>query len=67
MKNYTLTRNLEMCAMQAVKEKDDWQGMPEYIHLKDAKFHNGTGEGLSKQKGVFWRGQIDKVSGFHLG
>jgi len=39
---------------------------PMYLHLVDAKFHKGDLDKIIKQKGVAWRGSLEKVSGFYL-
>ncbi|MDQ0229296.1 gas vesicle accessory protein GvpU [Metabacillus malikii] len=35
---------------------------PSYIHLKDARYFNGTNDDLSK--GTWWRGKVSSVDGF---
>lgn len=40
---------------------------PNYIHLKDAKFHNTNGEPIPSNRGVLWRGRLSGVDGFSLG
>ena len=38
-----------------------------YIHLKDAKCFNTAGNPIPHNRGVFWRGRLEEVSGFSLG
>ena len=40
-----------------------WQ----YIHLKDTRFFNTSGNPIPKDKGVLWRGRISEIGGFTLG
>ena len=41
--------------------------MPSYIHLKNAKFFNPSGNPIPGNRGVWWRGRLSKVAGFILG
>lgn len=46
----------------------DRKVLPEYIHLSDAHyFLPGTHPIPTGSKGVFWRGRISEVKGFHIG
>lgn len=40
---------------------------PVYVHLKQARFFNTSGEPIPRNRGVFWRGRLSEVSGFILG
>ncbi len=41
--------------------------LPQYVHLKDARFFNTAGKPIPGNKGVWWRGRICEVGGFSLG
>ncbi|BBI98466.1 gas vesicle protein [Ferrigenium kumadai] len=49
------------------KEGDDAPPLPQYIHLKNARFFNTSGNPIPGNKGVWWRGRISEVAGFTLG
>ena len=49
------------------KEKNDDNIPIGYIHLKDAKFYNTNGNPIPGNRGVWWRGRLNEVSGFMLG
>ena len=49
------------------KEGDDAPPPPQYIHLKNARFFNTSGNPIPGNKGVWWRGRISEVAGFTLG
>lgn len=40
---------------------------PAFIHLRDAKFFNTSGNPIPYNRGVWWRGKISSVSGFSYG
>ena len=40
---------------------------PTFIHLKNARFFNTSGNPIPGNRGVWWRGRISEVSGFILG
>jgi hypothetical protein len=40
---------------------------PQFIHLKNARFFNTSGNPIPTNRGVWWRGRISEVSGFTLG
>lgn len=40
---------------------------PQYIHLKNARFFNTSGNPIPGNRGVWWRGRISEVAGFTLG
>lgn len=48
-------------------EGDDAPPLPQYIHLKNARFFNTSGNPIPGNKGVWWRGRISEVAGFTLG
>jgi hypothetical protein len=37
-----------------------------FIHIADAVFHSGRESVVKVGAGVFWRGVLDKISGFYL-
>ncbi|WP_353718787.1 hypothetical protein [Dyadobacter sp. 676] len=37
-----------------------------FIHLLDAKFHNGSGKDLGRRPAHFWRGDLEQVVGFYF-
>jgi hypothetical protein len=41
--------------------------LPQFIHLKNAKFINTSGRPISSNSGILWRGKISSVDGFFLG
>ena len=49
------------------KEDGDEPPPPQYIHLKNARFFNTSGNPIPGNKGVWWRGRISEVAGFTLG
>jgi hypothetical protein len=49
------------------KEGDDALPFPQYIHLRNARFFNTSGNPIPGNKGVWWRGRISEVAGFTLG
>lgn len=40
---------------------------PQYIHLKNARFFNTSGNPIPGNKGVLWRGRLSEVASFFLG
>ncbi|MCF8178110.1 MAG: hypothetical protein K9J74_06345 [Sulfuritalea sp.] len=40
---------------------------PQYIHLRNTRFFNTSGNPIPENKGVWWRGRISEVGGFTLG
>ena len=40
---------------------------PEFIHLKQAKFFTPGNKPTPDNQGVWWRGRLSEISGFHLG
>lgn len=40
---------------------------PKYIHLRNAKFFNTSGNPIPANRGVWWRGRLCEVSGFIIG
>jgi hypothetical protein len=40
---------------------------PQYIHLKNTRFFNTSGNPIPGNRGVWWRGRISEVGGFTLG
>lgn len=38
-----------------------------YVHLKDAKYYSTTGQAIPTSEGLWFRGRLSEVSGFHLG
>lgn len=52
-----------------IYEKKDGEEIPppQYIHLKDTRFFNTSGNPIPGNKGVWWRGRISEVGGFTLG
>ncbi len=40
---------------------------PQYVHLKNARFFNTTGNTIPGNRGMWWRGRISEVGGFSLG
>lgn len=40
---------------------------PSFIHFKNAKFFQTSGEPIPNNRGVLWRGKISEVSGYSLG
>lgn len=47
-------------------DKED-RPLPTFIHLKNARFFNTSGNAVPANRGVWWRGRISEVSGFILG
>jgi hypothetical protein len=41
--------------------------LPQYIHLRDARYFGSDGAAVPSSQGVLWRGRIACVAGFHLG
>ena|SRR5258708_21449572 len=41
--------------------------LPQYIHIRDAKFYTGPGNPVVAGDGVLWRGRIAHVGGFNFG
>jgi hypothetical protein len=62
MQNAMLSFMIKRNSANCVKEKDAVVKSAGYIHIQNAVFHGGT-----SRKGVFWRGKIEAVDGFHLG
>ena len=48
-------------------ETEDEQLLPQFIHLKNARFFHTSGNPIPSNRGVFWRGRICEVGGFSLG
>lgn len=48
-------------------DDDDEYIPPNYIHLRDARFFNTSGNPIPGNMGVWWRGRISEVGGFILG
>src|SRR5688572_8180609 len=40
---------------------------PDYIHLRNTRFFNTSGNPIPKNTGVWWRGRLSEVGGFTLG
>jgi hypothetical protein len=59
------SRHGEMYKLQG--EADLRHPAPVYIHLKQARFFNTSGDPIPRNRGVFWRGRLSEVSGFILG
>jgi hypothetical protein len=49
------------------EENGEDQPLPQYIHLKQARFFNTSGNPIPGNTGVWWRGRIGEVGGFSLG
>lgn len=47
--------------------KEPLNDPPEWLHLRDAQTFKGDGNTIPSDGGVFWRGRISAVDGFHLG
>lgn len=60
--NEILSRLIKNSSEDSVLRKDSLDETALFIHIQDAKFHYRT-----SPKGVFWRGKIEQVDGFHLG
>ena len=43
------------------------QPLPQFLHLKNARFFHTSGNPVPTNRGVFWRGRISEVGGFCLG
>lgn len=41
--------------------------LPQYIHLRDARYFGSDGNAVPSAAGVLWRGRIASVGSFHLG
>ncbi|MRG90324.1 hypothetical protein GF068_00060 [Polyangium spumosum] len=41
--------------------------LPQYIHLKEARFFHVGGKPIPSNNGVWWRGRLSEVGGFCLG
>ena len=52
---------------EAEVESSQPQPLPQYIHLKNARFFNTAGNPIPGNRGVWWRGRICEVGGFTLG
>jgi hypothetical protein len=48
------------------KKGKDVIGGAVFVHLLDARFHNGSGKDLGRRPAHFWRGTLEQVVGFHL-
>lgn len=40
--------------------------LPSFIHLRDARFFHNSGTPIPSNGGVWWRGRISQIQGFHL-
>ena len=43
------------------------QSPPAYIHMREARFYNTSGNPIPGNRGVWWRGRLSAVDGFSLG
>ena len=41
--------------------------LPQFLHMRDAKFFNTSGNPIPGNRGVWWRGRVCEVGGFILG
>jgi hypothetical protein len=57
---------LDFAGMVESKGTQASDGVPLFIHLKDATFFNNSGAPLLRDERVLWRGRISQVSGFVL-
>jgi hypothetical protein len=66
----------DMFREMAVQAREEWS--PEndeqtddyvvsYIHLKDARYLGGAGGYMPSNRGLWWRGRLDKVDGWSFG
>jgi hypothetical protein len=66
---------LELTGMQKVldainpdeKFEKLWLMPRRFIHLKNALFFLGAGEGIPNDQPIYWRGRLAEISGFTLG
>lgn len=65
VKNYFLTSVLQYSYENILEDKKRLESAT-FIHLANAKFHSGHNRDISGSNGIFWRGMIEKVSGFYL-
>ena len=49
------------------RDKEENPSPPTYIHLRDAKFFQTSGNPIPGNRGVWWRGRVSAVDGFILG
>ena len=40
---------------------------PMFLHLRETRYFNTAGQPIPTNRGVFWRGRIHEVAGFHFG
>ena len=50
-----------------IENPEEKRPFPHYIHLKEARFFNTSGNPLPGNRAVWWRGRISQVQGFILG
>lgn len=60
----TMKKNFSMFGE---KKLDENEQLPQFVHLKSARFFNTIGNPIPKNRGVWWRGRICEVGGFSLG
>lgn len=48
-------------------ENPDDAPLPNYIHLREARFYHPSGKPMPANRGVWWRGRVSEVSGFCIG
>ena len=51
----------------STNEDDDVLPPARFIHLKDARFFNTSGNPIPGNRGLWWRGRISEVGGFSPG
>ena len=49
------------------KKYDETAPPPQYIHLKNAQICLPGGSPIPTNRGVWWRGRLEAIDGFHLG
>jgi hypothetical protein len=52
---------------KAEEESSDSRPLSEFIHLREARFFNTSGNPIPGNRGILWRGRVSEVSGFMLG
>ncbi|MEA5477406.1 gas vesicle accessory protein GvpU [Pseudanabaena galeata UHCC 0370] len=48
-------------------DETEVQPLPQFVHLKNARFFHTSGSPIPSNRSVFWRGRISEVGGFFLG
>jgi hypothetical protein len=52
---------------ETAHEETDISRYPQFIHLKNARFHHHNVKPIPVNQGVWWRGRLEAVDGFFIG